>query len=64
CPYFEPDEEAHVNHGRIGGFFDAGSLANLNDEQIRVLFKGSALDQKWISPKALRRNAAIIVKKA
>ncbi|HOD58155.1 MAG TPA: 4Fe-4S double cluster binding domain-containing protein [Rectinema sp.] len=64
CPYFEPDEEAHVNHGRIGGFFDAGSLANLNDEQIRVLFKGSALDQKWISPKALRRNAAIIAKKA
>jgi epoxyqueuosine reductase QueG len=64
CPYFKPDEEAHVNHGRIGGFFDARSLADLNDEQIRALFRGSALDQKWISPRALRRNAAIIAQKA
>jgi len=39
-------------------------LADLNDEQIRALFRGSALDQKWISPKALRRNAAIIAQKA
>ncbi|MEN6381671.1 MAG: 4Fe-4S double cluster binding domain-containing protein, partial [Rectinema sp.] len=61
CTYFEPDQKAHTNRGRIGGFFDAESLADLSEEQIQALFKASALDQKWIAPGALKRNAAIVI---
>jgi len=63
CTYFEPDQKAHTNRGRIGGFFDAESLADLSEEQIQALFKASALDQKWIAPGALKRNAAIVIQK-
>ena len=63
CTYFEPDQKAHTNRGRISGFFDAESLADLSEEQIQALFKASALDQKWIAPGALKRNAAIVIQK-
>jgi hypothetical protein len=30
----------------------------MSDTDLRAVFKGSALDQKWIEPEALKRNAA------
>lgn len=62
CPWFKPDQTATSTHGCIGGFFDAAAISTLSDEQIRLLFKGSALDQKWIEPEALRRNACRVSK--
>ena len=58
CPYFKPDSEASSTLGRIGGAFDAAFIAAMSDTDLRAVFKGSALDQKWIEPEALKRNAA------
>lgn len=63
CPYFRPDPDARAGRGQIGGFFDAASIAGMEDTQLRALLKGSTLDRKWIEPSALKRNAALIVKK-
>jgi len=62
CPYFRPDPDAHVSSGHIGGLFDAKVIAGMEDTQLRALFRGSALDQRWIEPEALRRDATLAVK--
>lgn len=59
CPHFRPDPGARTDRGKIGGSFDAASIAGMEDAQLRALFRGSALDQKWIEPEALRRNARL-----
>jgi len=63
CPYFNPNGEACTALGRIGGAFDAASIAAMSEAELRAVFKGSALDQKWIAPAALKRNAALVVRK-
>jgi len=63
CPYFRPDPEAHTDRGAIGGALDAESIAHMNDGQLRALLKGTSLDQKWIAPGALRRNATLALRK-
>lgn len=60
CPYFKPNSEACTALGRIGGAFDAAFIAAMSEAELRAVFKGSALDQKWIAPEALRRNVAIV----
>lgn len=60
CPYFIPDPDASCMVGRIGGHLDARALAVMKESHLRTMFKGSALDQKWISCAALARNAALI----
>jgi epoxyqueuosine reductase QueG len=60
CPYFKPDPHAYTALGRIGGTFDAASIAAMSDDELRAFFKGSALDQKWIVSAALRRNAELV----
>lgn len=62
CPYFRPDPDAHVSSGHIGGLFDAKAIAGMEDTQLRALFRGSVLDQRWIEPAALRRDATLAVK--
>jgi len=51
-----------VSSGHIGGLFDAKVIAGMEDTQLRALFRGSALDQRWIEPEALRRDATLAVK--
>ncbi len=63
CPYFRPDPEAYTDRGAIGGSLDAVSIARMSDDQLRALLKGSSLDQKWIAPGALRRNATLALRK-
>lgn len=63
CPHFKPDPEAHTALGCIGGTFDAASIAAMNDDKLRAVFKHSALDMKWIETAALKRNAALVVRK-
>lgn len=60
CPHFLPDSLAAVRRGRIGGAFDAAALAQLESSAIHAALTTSALDQRWISVAALRRNASII----
>jgi epoxyqueuosine reductase QueG len=62
CPYFRPDPGARTDRGKIGGSFDAASIAGMEDAQLRALFRGSALDQKWIEPGALRGNARLALR--
>lgn len=64
CPYFRPDAEARTDRGMIGGALDAASIAGMDDGQLRALLKGTSLDQKWIEPGALRRNAALALRKS
>lgn len=59
CPHFVPDPGARVQKGRIGGDFDASTLASMDESELRMALKGSALAQGWISAAALRRNAMI-----
>lgn len=63
CPHFKPDPEAHTALGRIGGTFDAASIAAMSDAGLRAAFKGSALDQKWIEAEALKRNAEWVARR-
>ena len=63
CRYFLPDSEAHAAKGRIGGAFDAASLAAMDDAALRAALKNSALDQRWIDAGALRRNADLVAKR-
>lgn len=60
CPWFKPDSAAISVFGCIGGFFDADAISEMPDAQLRLMLKGSALDQKWIEPEALRRNARLV----
>lgn len=60
CPWFKPDSAAISTFGCIGGFLDADVISDMPDDQLRLILKGSALDQKWIEPEALRRNARLI----
>lgn len=64
CPYFIPDPDASCIQGRIGAYLDARALAVMEASYLRMLFRGSALDQKWISCTALIRNAALIASRA
>ncbi len=61
CPFFIPDPDAVCTRGNIGGSFDARAVATTDDPRLRLMFKDSALDHGWISPRALRRNAALIL---
>ncbi len=63
CPYFRPDAKARTDRGMIGGALDAESIAGMDDGQLRALLKGTSLDQKWIEPGALRRNATLALRK-
>lgn len=61
CPWFKPDSAARSALGCIGGFFDAAAISEMSDDQLKLMLKGSALDQKWIEPEALRRNARLVL---
>lgn len=63
CPWFKPDSAARSARGCIGGYFDAALISKLPDDQLRLMLKGSTLDQKWIKPEALRRNARLVLQK-
>jgi len=57
CPYFILDSHGSCSIGALGQGFDAAAFAALDDSRLRTFLRGSALDQKWISCEALRRNA-------
>ncbi len=58
CPHFVPDPAAKVRRGKIGGSFDATALAMMESSALKASLKTSALDQRWISITALKRNAS------
>ncbi|MCX7775740.1 MAG: 4Fe-4S double cluster binding domain-containing protein [Rectinemataceae bacterium] len=65
CPHFNPDTHPVAVPGALGnGKFAAHVLATVDDEGVRALFKGTTLDQRWIEPEALRRNAALTLRKS
>ena len=59
CPFFLPDPDAKSDLGRLGAYFDAAALVGQDDDRLKAELRGSALDQKWIAPQALKRNAAM-----
>ncbi|MDH7484335.1 MAG: hypothetical protein QHH01_06890 [Spirochaetales bacterium] len=65
CPHFNPATHPAAVPGAMGtGSFSAHALATLDDGEIRALFRNTALDQRWIEPEALRRNARLILRKS
>jgi epoxyqueuosine reductase len=59
CPYFRPDESASCLLGVLGASIPARALLALSASALKTSLKGTVLDRSWISPKALRRNAAL-----
>jgi epoxyqueuosine reductase len=59
CPYFRPDESASRVLGVLGASIPARALLALSASALKTSLKGTVLDRSWISPKALRRNAAL-----
>jgi len=47
--------------GQLPESFDAADLVAASDDQLRALFKGSALGLSWFGPQAIRRNAALVL---
>ena len=59
CPYFRPDESASCLLGVLGASIPARALLALSASALKTSLKATVLDRSWISPKALRRNAAL-----
>lgn len=59
CPYFRPDESASCLLGVLGASIPARALLALSASALKTSLKGTVLDRSWISPKALRQNAAL-----
>ncbi len=59
CPYFRPDESAFCLLGVLGASIPARALLALSASALKTSLKATVLDRSWISPKALRRNAAL-----
>jgi len=47
--------------GPLPESFRAKDLIAMSDDQLRALFKGSALGMSWFGPQAIRRNAALVL---
>jgi epoxyqueuosine reductase QueG len=57
CPHFRPDSSAITERGRLGPGLPAAWVDSASEADIRSALRGSALDRRWISVQALKRNA-------
>jgi epoxyqueuosine reductase len=49
-----------TEEGTLPAYIDAEKILNMNDEEIKSFFKGTAMGLSWLGPKNIRRNASII----
>ena len=47
--------------GPLPEAFDAKKLVAASDDQLRTIFRKSALGMSWLGPQAIRRNAALVL---
>ncbi len=60
CPHNRrPLMGASCEEGKIPACFDAKDLLTRSDDDIKALFKGSALGLSWLKPEHIRRNALL-----
>jgi epoxyqueuosine reductase len=48
---------ATTSYGPLPRFVDAAALLSKTDDELRTMFKGTAMGLSWLGPAALRRNA-------
>jgi epoxyqueuosine reductase len=63
CPRFAPQATARTDRGLLGPGLPAGWLLSLPEAEIRAALKGSVLGMKWIAAAALRRSAALALRR-
>jgi epoxyqueuosine reductase len=60
CPRnARPIRGIETDRGALPGSFDALWLAEASDEELRRIFRGTALGMSWLGPEAIRRNARL-----
>ncbi|GMO58126.1 MAG: tRNA epoxyqueuosine(34) reductase QueG [Termitinemataceae bacterium] len=50
---------ATIMEGALNPYIDVENFLSLTDDEIKKMFKGTALGLSWLTPKALRRNASL-----
>lgn len=48
--------------GVLPAYLDARELLSMSDEAMKARFKGTALGLSWLVPKAIRRNASLVLR--
>ncbi|MDR0553311.1 MAG: hypothetical protein LBG76_00730 [Treponema sp.] len=62
CPWNRrPIRGVESAEGFLPPFFDAEKLLSLDDDELKALFRGSALGFSWLGPDAIRRNAGLVL---
>ena len=59
-----PIPAAETDRGPLPEHFDARTILAMGDEELRALFRGTAMGLSWLTPAALRRNAALVLRAA
>jgi ferredoxin len=60
CPHNKrPIPGVASEEGPLPEFLDARRLLGMGDDEIRALFKGTAMGMPWLGPGRIRRNAAL-----
>lgn len=60
CPHnARPIAGVPTERGVLPPSFDARGLIEASDDELRALFKGTALGMSWLGPEAVRRNARL-----
>ncbi|MDR2802867.1 MAG: hypothetical protein LBB22_01090 [Treponema sp.] len=56
-----PIQGVQTTEGALPAFIDVYGLLKLSDEEIKAMFKGTALGLSWLGPQAIRRNAEAVL---
>ncbi len=64
CPHNrQPIGAAKTGEGILPAALDAREILKMTDDEIKAFFKGTAMGLSWLGPRAIRRNALIILGK-
>jgi epoxyqueuosine reductase len=64
CPHNRrPIKGCDTEEGVLPAYIDAQKIICMNDEEIKTLFKGTAMGLSWLGPITIRRNASIVLHK-
>jgi epoxyqueuosine reductase len=62
CPHNQREiAGTKTEEGLLPAYFDAQNILNMSDDEIKALFKNTAMGLSWLGPKTIRRNASIIL---
>jgi epoxyqueuosine reductase len=56
-----PIQGVQTTEGALPAFIDVHNLLKLSDEEIKAIFKGTAMGLSWLGPRAIRRNAEAVL---